>query len=125
MNAELTRDADDLVCVLYAEYLIRRDNGKSRRDAAFFEDAEYIKENFMQEWLIEDITDTCEELENAKLLICQVVAPHIAVEVTLTSGGIIYMENRFSKKSQSLLDRLSSVSGLASAVYAAAKAILG
>ena len=64
LNLDLiTNDAKFLLGSLYAVYIDRRKEKLPKNKAIYFEDVSSIHSSFMQEWLIEDVTDTCFELK--------------------------------------------------------------
>lgn len=90
----LSNDADALICVLYKEYLHRRKSGISKRNAKSFGGSDFIQENFMQKWMLEDVTEICFELSDCGFLSC-LKGENRVLESELTDNAIIYMENRF------------------------------
>lgn len=108
---QLSKDADALICVLYKEYLQRRKQGLSKTQATSFADSDYIQRQFMTKWSVEDVDETCRELDDAGLLSC-FIADDTVCETTLVNNGIIYMENRFSAGIESVfkyLEKLRSI----------------
>lgn len=104
----LTKDADALICVLYKEYLHRRNSGVSKADAKMFFNSEKIHDELMPKWPVEDIDDTCWELNRAGLLDCMPGEDSVALAV-LSSDGVAYMEKRFQKNITSIVNYLGKV----------------
>lgn len=105
---KLTKDSDALLCVLYKEYLDRRKKGIPKAEAKFFFGSESIHEELMPKWALEDVDDTCRELDHAALLEC-FYGDDVVCQAQLTPEAIIYMENRFKDGLASLLGHLKSL----------------
>lgn len=104
----LTKDSDALICVLYREYLQRREAGASKRDAKWFGGAEHIQAAFIPKWSIEDVAETCWELSRAGLLACQPGDNTVTMAV-LEDCGITYMEGRFKGNLKKVLEYISKL----------------
>lgn len=87
MNVMISKDADKLLCEIYAVYQNRRDNGESKKSAMEFLD-ESIWPNY--DWNSEDSHTYMLDLKHAGLL-----KRFIYGGMALTDNAIIYMENRF------------------------------
>lgn len=87
---ELTKDADKLLCVLYKEFLTRRNDGFSKSDAARFEDGTLKTFKPIARWVESDISDAMLELARADYLRIT-----IGGDCNLKDEAIIYMEKRF------------------------------
>lgn len=102
MADELTRDADQMLCILYKEYLTRCKAGHSKWDSKDFS-AQFFHESkpFCGE-PFDDVLDTMVEI-------------HLAGYVEMDLGGncflkdkaIIYMENRFKNGLTEVLSVIS------------------
>ena len=99
----ISKDADKLICTLYREYLERRKNGISKEKARDFKDAESIHKSFFPNSLSDDIRDDCFELKSAGLLDGE-SADNTLIFVSISNGGIIYMENRFKNGLSDVID---------------------
>ena len=108
---QLSKDADALICVLYKEYLQRRKQEIPKTEAVLFAGSDDIQKQFMTKWSVEDVDETCRELDDVGLLSC-FVADDIVCETTLVKDGIMYMENRFSTEIEnvfSYIEKLRSI----------------
>lgn len=110
MEIELTKDADYLIKVLYARYLDQRQYGKSKFDSAYFGGSDTIYNTFFAEWSIEDLDTVLIELNESGLVDILEADDSIA-ECSLTSKGIVYMEKRFGRKLQDILNLIGNIKG--------------
>lgn len=108
MDAELTRDAEYLLCVLYDAYRQRRKNGESSRDAKFFGGSEQIQENYIQHWPTQDIDDAAFALYDEGMLEALFEADEL-IESALTNTGIAHMEHQFGNKFDRLTQRIATL----------------
>lgn len=111
MGIILSTDSDALICVLYAEYLNRREHHVPIEDASYFSADSAIQRDFLPDWLPEDITTVCGWLID-KGLICAEPGDDHWSDIQLTEDGIIYMESRFSRKRESVLAHIRELVGL-------------
>lgn len=109
-EVELTSEADYLICSLYKYYLELRSAGNSRERAKSFGSSEQIAA-WIPELSFDDIEDVCRELNRAGLLIVR-YADNICYEVYLSNDGIIYMENRFKNKLESVIEHLKTLKSI-------------
>lgn len=100
----LTKDADKLLCCIYKIYLERLENKVDKDTAKLFELNFYTTEKRISSWSEENITDSLDELENQNML-----ETYSDYSFILTASGIVYLENRFSKKLAEVLDYLSKI----------------
>ena len=105
---QLSREADTLLCVLYKEYLQRRKQGSSKVQAAAFAGSEFVHTQLMPRWSVEDVDETCRELNDAGLLSC-FIADNQVCEIKLVNTGIVYMENRFTLGIESVFNYLEKI----------------
>ena len=105
---ELTKDAEYMVCALYKSYLDRRKNGVNKHDAKMFGSSENIHKDFMNEWIFQDVDETCRELSRAEYLHNK-YADNIAYFVVLSDKAIIYMETRFERKINKIVDYMAKI----------------
>ncbi len=96
---ELTKDAQYMLCALYKSYLDKRENDVDKDGAKMFGSSGDIYETFMSEWLFQDVDETYRELLRAGYL-----HNNIASFVILSDKSIIYMENRFKRKGNKIVD---------------------
>lgn len=103
---ELTKDAEKMICVLYRDYLEKRNDGIPKSKAISFGSSHNIHQKLFPNMVFEDVDDTCRELSRAKLLNC-FWADNIAYNVALSDSGIVYMENRFKNNILKITDFIS------------------
>ena len=96
MDAELTKDAQKLVALLYKEYLNRRKSGISKADAKEFDLDDIYS---LSDEAPEDVNETIREIKAVYPLKEDIIG-----NITLSDKMISYMENRFKK---GLVDVLS------------------
>lgn len=109
MDIKLTKDAEYLIKVLYARYLDQRQYGKSKFDSAYFGSSENICNTFFALWSIEDLDSALIELGRSGLVENQ-YADDTVEHCLLTTDGIIYMENAFGRKLESVLKYIEPIS---------------
>lgn len=104
MDKLLTKDADKMLCEIYAAYLERRKSGISKALAKSFFDQSKWSEKYSDSWHEADARDTLRELKNAgflKLDICGGFG--------LQDEAIVYMESRFKNGLNDVLDFLGKI----------------
>ena len=111
MSIQLTKESDAMICVLYKEYLSWRKSGKLLEKSLCIGDDTYIQERLTPKLPLDDVTELCLSLERKELLYC-IPGDNRASCVTFTDDGIIYMENRFKNKLESVLNYLSKITSL-------------
>ena len=107
----MTNDAEYLICVLYNEYLNRRADGESKSESAIFGSSAHVFEEFFAEWNIEDIDETLRELHSLGYVNC-LFASNTIVCFSLTFSGIAFMEQRFGRKLDKILEAISNLKRL-------------
>ena len=117
MDIQLSSDSDALICVLYAEYLNRRNHGVSIDRAVCFSSDAVIHRDYFPNWLQEDVTTVCYWLYDRDLISAVPGDDHLK-DVQLTEDGIIYMESRFSRKREKVLSHLRSLVNIGISVAA-------
>lgn len=100
--ADLTKDADKLICCIYKEYLEKRRSGISKINAKKFDAYFYLNIKVLSKWDSSDISDTLRELKNVGF-----IKLFITGDFELTDTAIIYMENRFKNGLSELTDFIS------------------
>ncbi|WFR56421.1 hypothetical protein QA584_22835 [Anaerocolumna sp. AGMB13025] len=100
--AELTKDADKLLCCIYKQYLESRKAGKSKFDSKKFYESFYKNDKHIGDWTDDDISETLIELHKS-----QYIRLDIAGNFMITDSMIIYMENRFKNGLLDVLDVIS------------------
>lgn len=98
----LSKDADKLICVIYKEYLHRREDNKSKSEATSFSfnDVQHLIPNYNES----DLSDDLSELAHNN-----VIKLFFAGDFTLLPDGIIYMENRFKNGIKEVADFISKL----------------
>lgn len=94
MEVNLTKDAEKLLCAMYKDYLEKRKSGSSKSHANYWGTSHVIHENLLPKWSFEDVDDICRELSRAEMIKCG-WGDNIALYISISDLGIIYMENRF------------------------------
>ena len=108
MDIQLSSDSDALICVLYAEYLNRRNHGAPIERAVCFQSDVVIHRDYLPDWLPEDVNTVCYWLSDRGLITACYGSEHL-LDIQLTEDGIIYMESRFSRKRDKVLSHLRSL----------------
>lgn len=99
----ITRDADKTICVIYKEFLTRRKSGISKIQASTF--SFETLQSLMPNEIKEDLFEYLRELKCADL-----INPiYLSGDFHLSSNGIIYMEQRFGKTLDKIIDYLSKL----------------
>lgn len=111
MDIKLTRDADALICSLYKAYLQDVKQGADIDDAKLFGSSKTIKNNIIPNWSIGRIDEACRELDRNEFLTC-LYAEDTVMETVLLSDAIVYMEQRFKRGIDELLDYLVKIRSL-------------
>lgn len=101
----MTRETEYLLCVLYNEYLNRQADGKSKTESVIFGSSSSVFNSFFAEWNVEDIDESLRELHNLEYVNC-LFADNTVSCFELTSSGIAFMEQRFSRKLEKILDAI-------------------
>lgn len=99
---DLSRDADKMICVLYKQYLTRRENGMVKSEACQFDDVAQMRLDFFPYETIDDLNETLIEL-------CRAFDFDYSVDgsFVLSDQAIIYMEGRFKRNLKAVLDYLA------------------
>ncbi len=100
----LTKDADKLICLIYKEFLKRRENGLAKRQAKDFGDPKDWPRSFSEEFSIDDISDTLSELKRTGF-----IRLYINDGFRLEDTGVIYMEQRFPNGVSQVLEWLGKM----------------
>lgn len=108
MDAELTREADVLLLLIYKEYCQRRKKGIEMNAAKNFVDDYTIQETIAPKWSKGDVTELCFELGRSKMLDIFAADNH-AYRALLSSEGICYMEGRFKRGLSSVLEHMKTI----------------
>ncbi len=108
MDIELTQDAEYLLCELYRAYVTSRKNGEPAEISRAFGSSERIQKDCIQDWPTHDIDYAAHALCEEGMLEAIFEADEL-VESFLTNRGIAYMEHRFGRKLDTLLQRLATL----------------
>lgn len=104
---ELTKDAEKLICVMYKRYLEKRSSGISKSESNYFGDTHTVHESFFPREPFDDIDDSVWELKRTNFISGD-YGDNILSEISITSAGLIYMENRFKNGIKDVLTFLSN-----------------
>ena len=104
MDKLLTKDADKMLCEIYAAYLERRKSGVSKALSKSFYDQNQWPEKYSALWHEDDARDTLRELSRAGFLKCDICGGF-----ALQDDAIVYMESRFKNGLNDVLDFLGKV----------------
>lgn len=107
MDVKLTKDADRMICEIYATYLERRSSGEPKSVAVDFSDESLWPDQHRPDWLCDDGRACIVELRNAGLISCLLYGGFM-----LKPQGIIYMESRFPNGLSQVLDFLGKIKAL-------------
>lgn len=107
MDTILTKDAEKVLCAIYKDYLEKRKAGLSKSLANYWGTSHVIHETLLPEWLFENVDDTCRELSRSKMINCG-WGDNIALYISISDIGIIYMENRFKNGLKDVVSFLSN-----------------
>lgn len=108
---KLTKDSDYLLCSLYKDYLRKRADGIPKTAAINVGGSEEIQKEIFPKWSVEDVDATCRELCNAGML-KGFAADNIVYEATLSDQAIIYMENRFERNINTVMDYIIKIKSM-------------
>ncbi len=93
MDIELSKDAKQLLKILYTEYKNRCADGLSKLQAMNFVSSSVIHETLLADWKFDDVDYACGELGKVGLLKCDSADMIRGYRVSLTDNGDAYMEN--------------------------------
>lgn len=121
MEIVLTKNADALMCVIYAKYLVDKKNGKLEDDARYIGGTDEVAV-YTQNGLTADETDACLRELSRNGLIKAETASGVVVFSELLDVGISFMERRGIDKTLRILSKVSewsvAISGLIAAIAA-------
>lgn len=104
---QLTRDAQKLLCRMYKQYLERCASGLSKTDANYFGDTYLVHKTFCPSVSFEDVDELIWELRRNDYILGD-PGDDILSEVSITSSGIVFMENRFKNGIKDVLSFLAN-----------------
>lgn len=100
--AELTKDADKVLCIIYKQYLSNIKNGNSKVSSNSFEENFHESDKILSRWHPDDVSNSVLELGRKKYL-----KIYIGGNFLLTDQAIIYMENRFKNGLHEVIELVS------------------
>lgn len=103
---DITRSADKVICLIYKEFLDRRNSGASIEDARDFSDAFCMSLPKLSSMNPSDVETAFQELNDADY-----IKRYITGDFDLTNSGIIYMESRFGDNVKNVLDWIGKLIG--------------
>lgn len=89
MDISLTKDADKMLCEIYAVYMQRRKSDVPKAQAKSFYSQQLWPEKYAEKWNSPDGKETLRELRRAKLVVLDIVGGF-----GLQDEAIVYMESR-------------------------------
>lgn len=104
MEINLTKDADKVICLIYKDYLNKRDSGISKSSAKAYARRSDWPESLTANFSVNDIMDTLRELKSVGFLRCYLHGGFV-----LTDQAIAYMENRFPNGISQVLEWLAKI----------------
>lgn len=106
MEIQLTKDADKLICLIYKDYLNRRDKGKDKSSAKAYPERSDWPKSLTDSFTEADVRDTLRELKSAGL-----VRSYLYGGFALTDKAIVYMETRFPNGISQVLEWMGKFKG--------------
>ena len=104
---QLSRDAEKLFCNMYKQYLEKRSSGSSKFDANYFYDTHRVHETFCRDELFDDVDEIVWELKRKGYIVGD-RGEDILSNISISSAGIVYMENRFKNGLKEVLSVLAN-----------------
>ena len=104
VDVKLTKDADKMLCEIYAAYIKRRADGTPKRAAKDFANQERWPLEYLAEWNSEDGSESLAELKRAGM-----IKLYLYDGFCLNDEAVIYMENRFKNGVSEVLDWLGKI----------------
>ena len=104
---QLTRDAQKLLCGMYKQYLEKCSSGLPKTDANYFGNTYLVHETFCPLTSFADADELIWELSRNGY-ICGDPGDDILSEISITSSGIVFMENRFKNGIKDVLSFLTN-----------------
>ena len=104
MEIQLTKDADKLICLIYNDYLNKREAGMSKSSAKAYAERADLPKSLTEHFSLGDVRDTLRELKSTGL-----VRSYSYSGFALSDNGIVYMEKRFPRGISQVLDWLAKI----------------
>lgn len=109
---ELTKKADYVICMIYYNYLEKLRNGVEADNAILNYPSDLVQESLVPDLSLSEVDFAMGELGDKGLLSCDCRDDLAAYTASLTSQGVLYMENRFGKSGIKILDFVSKTLGI-------------
>lgn len=104
MDITLTKDADKLICLIYRDYLERREKGLPKSSAKAYSERKDWPKSLTDHFSTEDVCDTLRELKAVGL-----IRSYSYSGFALTDNAIAYMETRFPRGISQVLDWFAKI----------------
>lgn len=108
---DITSEAKNLLKLMYAIYLSKRDGGKGRTEANRFGNSQNIQRDYLQNMSVNDVTDLCFELARSGCIHYS-KGDNLANNIRLTYDALVYCEQSFQRNITKLLEWISSIRGI-------------
>lgn len=108
---DITSESKNLLKLMYALYLSRREEGKGRTEANYFGDSQEIQNKYLPNMSVDDVTDLCFELSRAGCIKVS-LGDCLANNICLTYDALVYCEQTFQRNIKNLLEWVSSIKGI-------------
>lgn len=105
---QLTKDADELLCLMYKSYLDKRKTNSSKKECNYFGTTYDIHKSLLPDQYFDDADELVWELKRNNLIVGH-HGDNILTEISLSSSAIAYMENRFKNGIKELADFISKL----------------
>lgn len=106
----LTKSADSLLKVMYAEYLSKVESGKSGAESSYFGTSEDIQKKFLPNASYDDVHTAIFMLKRNGL-VTGIPADNMLVEARLTPEGIAYCETRWKRNLTEIREWIAAIGG--------------
>ena len=107
---DLTEEAKNLLKLMYALYRCRREEGKGRTAANYFESTEHLQREYLPQMEYDDVYDLCRELALAGC-INSIRADGAMLHISLSYDALVYGEQTFKRNTQELLEWVARLRG--------------
>lgn len=108
---DLSKDAQELLSVIYKEYLDRINNGISKSKAKILGSGEELHQNFFENWLYDDFIDTMRSLANSGYISNKWASNKIFRSILLDKS-IVTMEARFGNDLDKVINFISKIKSI-------------
>ena len=100
--SDLSKDSYQLLCIIYKEYLTRRNSDIPKSRAKYFDSASFVQTSLCPYLTLDDVEESLRELGTAGFL-HNFYADNTVYSIVLENDAIVFMENRFKKALLKLL----------------------